>query len=79
MVDHTSLKLLAWLMLLNIYLFLKLTLEATIGIIMSFACDLVHPFKNMFSVFLERHFSLGLLEQCIEMFSARQEHALWPM
>lgn len=75
-VDHTSLKLLAWFMLFNIHLFLKLALEVTIGIIVSFICDLVHPFKNMLSAFLETHFSLGLIEQCIEMFSAGQESAL---
>lgn len=66
-------------MLLNIHLFLKLTLEVTIGITISFSCELVHPLKNMFSAFLERHFSLGLLEQCIEMFSGGQEHVLWHM
>jgi len=53
-VDHTFLKLLAWFILLNIHLFLTLTLEVTTGIIMSFTRDLEHPFKNMFSAFLER-------------------------
>lgn len=51
----------------------------TIGIVMSSICDFVYPFKNMFSAFLERLSSLGLLEQCIELFSARQEHVLCPM
>ena len=63
-------------MLLNTLLFLKLTLEVTIGISMSFTCDLVQPLENMFSAFLGRCFSLDLLEQCIEMVSAGQEHVL---
>lgn len=79
MADHTSVKLLVWCMLLNINLLFNLTLAVTIAIIMSFTCELLHEFKNMFSAFLGSHFSLGLFEQSIKMFSAEQEHVLWPM
>lgn len=48
-------------MLLNINLYCKLELKKSIGVV--FTRDSMHSFTNMFSAFLDRRFSLGLLEQ----------------